>query len=119
MALITSDCAPFQVVGPSAVSAHILSYFSHGAGPIVTVNREKIVFCILILALTISFFDLDPNDLAADMRLTTIRLTMYLREIGCKVKSAPNSDGSKKYRCSLVAPLVFPETKRRGRGPPG
>ena len=67
--------------------------------------------------------ELDPDTLAADTRLTTIRLVNYLREIGCKIKSKSATPGvaaagSKKYHCMLMAPLVFPETRRRGRGPP-
>eukprot|EP01052_Picozoa_sp_SAG31_P049868 SAG31_NODE_11121_length_1064_cov_0.841451_2_plen_72_part_00 len=47
--------------------------------------REKLVFYALILALTLKSFELDPTLMAADLRLTTTRLVVYLREIGKQI----------------------------------
>jgi hypothetical protein len=159
---------------PEPVAAAISEKFWHRG----RLSREKLIFNILILALTVSGFDLDPSSLAVDTKLTAVRLTvrlhtpaictharqkhsaldamglllsnifyvhatgstdprrhavfavrqMYLREVGCKVKSlirkaepgaapAASPSSNKMYRCSLLAPLKFPDTRKRSRGP--
>lgn len=81
---------------------------------------DKLYVHLLILALHVSgTWSIQPELLAADLKLAPVRLVVYCREIGCKVKSQPAVDvvGGKRYKATLVAPLKFPEPPRkRARG---
>ena len=82
--------------------------------------EDKLRVHLLILALHVSSFTIEPADLAEDLKVTPMRLVIYCRELGCKVKSqpAPEAAGGKRYRAALQAPLKFPEPprKRQRRG---
>ena len=81
---------------------------------------DKLYVHLLILALHVSgTWSIQPELLAVDLKLAPVRLVVYCREIGCKVKSQPAVDvvGGKRYKATLVAPLKFPEPPRkRARG---
>jgi hypothetical protein len=81
---------------------------------------DKLYVHMLILALHVSgTWSIQPELLAVELKLAPVRLVVYCREIGCKVKSQPAVDvvGGKRYKATLVAPLKFPEPPRkRARG---
>eukprot|EP00271_Cylindrocystis_brebissonii_P008672 TRINITY_DN23146_c0_g1_i1.p1 TRINITY_DN23146_c0_g1~~TRINITY_DN23146_c0_g1_i1.p1 ORF type:complete len:549 (+),score=95.87 TRINITY_DN23146_c0_g1_i1:281-1927(+) len=84
-----------------------------------------LISSILVLALHVDDFSLDPEDLAADLRLTQATLFPYFKELGCHVakervvskesKSPGGKAGqaSAKYKVTLPVPLKFPQIGRK------
>ena len=108
---------------PTAIVDLIIRTFTKGSDERLDKTRDgladKLHVHLLVLALHVSDFTIEPGLLAEDLKLTAVRLVVYCREMGCKVKSQPAVDvvGGKRYKATLVAPLKFPDPpKKRARG---
>jgi GTP cyclohydrolase II len=105
---------------PDAIVDLLIRSFTTGRDDRLIKNMDgmgdKLYVHMLILALHVSgSWSVQPELLAEDLKLTALRLVVYCREIGCKVKSQPAVDvvGGKRYKATLVAPLKFPEPPRK------
>ncbi len=109
---------------PEAIVDLLVRSFTTGRDERLNKNADgmadKLYVHMLILALHVSgTWSIQPELLAVELKLAPVRLVVYCREIGCKVKSQPAIDvvGGKRYKATLVAPLKFPEPPRkRARG---
>jgi len=94
-----------------------------------TLLRDKLLFHICALALTIDKYSLDITVLASDLKMQPKKLAAYFRELGCsyrasgaKKRKRGDADGEAAsmvrgggYIVTLKVPLVFPKPKKGGK----
>jgi DNA-directed RNA polymerase I subunit RPA49 len=68
---------------------------------------------VLVLTLHADEFQTDPEDIAQDLRQSSIKLRPHLENLGCKFRRDKNV-----LKAGLSVPLKFPDVVQRRRGPP-
>ena len=78
---------------PTAIVDLLIRTFTKGSDERLDKTRDgmadKLNVHLLVLALHVSNFTIEPALLAEDLKMTSVRLVVYCREMGCKVKSQP------------------------------
>ncbi|EKX49934.1 hypothetical protein GUITHDRAFT_104331 [Guillardia theta CCMP2712] len=112
---------------PLALGVHFLKLFAESVGNSYTkpqTQRDRLLLHLAVACLLVTEFEMDFDDLAADLKLHPDKLSAYFREVGAKIKKGAkrgknDPEESLKvfnYHASLTLPLVFP---KRSRGPKG
>ncbi|XP_010465269.1 PREDICTED: DNA-directed RNA polymerase I subunit rpa49 [Camelina sativa] len=94
---------------PDIIHRKFISMYKDPESDRISVDKSNLLISyVLVLSLHVDGFKTDPEDIAKDLRVSTVALRTHFENLGCKISTDKTTRVA-----TLPTPLSFPQIRRR------